>query len=178
MANDAGRVPLEPHEPILWEVHGLRRRTVVCRPDEIRLRERVCVVGFFAERRDDIDYVSLEELEMSLLLEFRQYPGILSYSSIELVDGYWANLVVHSDPIDRQEWRRSEVHAHAAERIAPQIYTDVRIHNGYLDGGAIGTETVVIESTKYWDYEVTPTWHAIRTLPGGAAETVDQPVES
>ena len=39
----------------------------------------------------------------------------------------------------------------------------------------IGPETVVIETTKYWDYDSTPTWHAMRVLPGGATETLESP---
>lgn len=162
-SNDAGRVELEAHRPILWSVHGLRRRAVVCEPDEIRQRARVCIVGFFAERRDEIDYLSLEELEMDLLLEFRQYPGILSYSSIELANDYWANLVVHSVPDDTEEWRRSAAHAHAVQ-ASPQLYSSVRIHNGHLDGGVAGNQAIVIDRTKYWDYGCDPIWQAMRVF--------------
>ena len=150
-SSDAGKVELVAHEPTFWHVHGLRRRTVVCEPALIRRADRVCIVGFFAARRESIDYPSLDELEMNLLLEFRNFPGILSYSSVELVDNQWANLVVHMAPDDREQWRQSAVHVHAVDELAPVVYHNVRIHNGCLPGGVRGIETIVIESTKYWD---------------------------
>lgn len=173
-----GETDLHPHQVITWEVHGLARRTVICDPDSLMQPKLVHMVGFFGNRRANSDLEMIEIEEVGLIDEFRGYPGILSYSSVELVDGYWANLVVHSSRDDREIWRGSQIHAHAAERVAPEIYTGVRIHNGYIDGGPVGTETVVIESTKYWDYEVSPTWHAIRPLPGGAHESIEQPASS
>lgn len=71
-AEDAGRAEVVAHHPKLWTVHGLRRRTVVCDPVAIRRPTDVCVVGFFAERRDSIDYEHLDDLELDLLFEFRQ----------------------------------------------------------------------------------------------------------
>ena len=59
-SSDAGKTELLAHQPKVWEVHGLRRRVVVCEPEQIRRRDRVCIVGFFADRRDDIDYASLD----------------------------------------------------------------------------------------------------------------------
>ncbi|NNE11723.1 MAG: hypothetical protein HKN41_05690 [Ilumatobacter sp.] len=162
-SNDAGRVELEAHQPIFWEVHGLRRRTVVCEPDDIRRPDRVCIVGFLAERREEIDYVSLDDLELSLLMEFRRYPGILSYTSIELANDYWANLVVHRVPDDTEEWRRSAAHAHAVE-VSPRLYSSVRIHNGHLDGGVVGNQAIVVDCTKYWDYGSDPVWQAVRVF--------------
>jgi hypothetical protein len=160
-SNDAGKIDLVAHEPKLWTVHGLRRRTVVCEPEQIRLRERVHVVGFFADRRDDIDYDSLDGLELSLLLEFRQYPGILSYSSMELANEYWANLVVHAEPDDTEAWRRSTAHGRAVD-VSPRLYSSIRIHNGHLDGGVTANQAIALDATKYWDYGCDPVWQAVR----------------
>ena len=160
-SNDVGRTEIVDHEPLLWQVHGLRRRAVICDVLEIRRRERVCVVGFFADPRDDIEYESLDELELSPLLEFRNYPGILSYSSIELANEYWANLVIHVEPDDTDAWRSSTAHAHAVT-YSPALYKCVRIHNGQLEGGVTGNQAISINRTKYWDYAAEPTWQAIR----------------
>ena len=170
-----GQVRLLPHQRVTWEVHGLQRRTVVCDPDQLLAFEDVQVVGFFGDRRPTADVPAVDEVEVGLLEEFRSYPGILSYSSVELVDDQWANLVVHREPTDREAWRESAIHVDAVDRIAPPTYRSVRIHNGCIKGGVIGPETVVIETTKYWDYDATPTWHAIRVLPGGATETLESP---
>lgn len=162
-SNDVGRVDLVAHEPKLWDVHGLRRRTVVCEPGLIREVGRVCVVGFFAARRDLIDYPSLDELELGLLLEFRNFPGILSYSSVELANDFWANLVVHSVPDDTEAWRTSSAHARAVA-VSPDLYSSIRIHNGHLDGGVSGNRAVAIDRTKYWDYDCDPVWQATRVF--------------
>lgn len=166
----AGKTDLIAHQPKLWQVHGLRRRTVVCEPDQILARDRVCVVGFFAERREDIDYESLDELELDLLLEFRRFPGILSYSSMELANEYWANLVVHTEPDDTEAWRTSSAHAQAVA-ASPELYSSVRIHNGHLERGVPGNQAIAIDRTKYWDYCCDPVWQAVREFDPPLART-------
>jgi hypothetical protein len=162
-SHDAGTASVVAHEPMMWAVHGLRRRTVVCEPDQIRSADRVCIVGFFAERRESIDYSALDELELDLLLEFRQYPGILSYSSIELANDFWANLVVHSVPDDTEAWRTSAAHMKAVQ-FSPELYSSIRIHNGHLPGGVTGNQSIAIDCTKYWDYDADPLWRAVRNF--------------
>ncbi|MDW3220269.1 MAG: hypothetical protein R8F63_16795 [Acidimicrobiales bacterium] len=168
----------EPRQVITWEVHGLARRTVICDPAGLADSADVHMVGFFGDRRADADQPAIDTSEMALINEFADYPGILSYSSVELVDGYWANLVVHREPQDREAWRGSPVHQDAVERIAPTAYHGVRIHNGCIMGGVVGQHTVVIEITKYWDYDVSPTWHAIRVLPGGESVELTGPIDT
>ena len=50
---DAGKVDVWRHKPFTWAVHELHRRTVVCEPVEIRAGQRVCIVGFFGNRRNE-----------------------------------------------------------------------------------------------------------------------------
>lgn len=171
----SGDIELTRFEAITWDVHGLARRTVVCDPAALLQPADVRMVGFFGHRRATEEARLVDAAELDVIAEFRHYPGILSYSSIELVDHQWANLVVHADAADTQGWRRCPVHIRAAEELAPLVYHDVRIHNGSIRGGPIGSETVVIECTKYFDYDVDPMWHAVRLLPGGAIETVGSP---
>ncbi|MBT8239833.1 MAG: hypothetical protein KJN63_01235 [Acidimicrobiia bacterium] len=159
-----GEIEVEPFQVLTWEVHGLQRRVVMCDPTALLKNTFVNVVGFFGDRKADADLVSLDGVEVGLLGEFRTYPGIMSYSSVELVDHHWANLVVHKKPEDREAWRGSSIHKYAVDRVAPNVYHGVRIHNGCIRGGVTGNGHVEIESTKYWDYDVTPTWEAIRVL--------------
>jgi hypothetical protein len=175
-SNDAGKVSLVAHEPQYWQVHGLRRRTVVCEPERIRCTDRVCIVGFFAERREGIDYPSLDELELGLLLEFRNYPGILSYSSVELANDFWANLVVHSVPDDTETWRTSTAHSRAVD-VSPELYSSIRIHNGHLEGGVAGNRAIAIDRTKYWDYDCDPVWQATRVFDPPLERTRTQSVD-
>ena len=171
-----GEIDLSEQQKIVWEVHGLQRRTVVCDPKRLLEDMTVQFVGFFGDRRETVDEVVLNANEQALLDEFVNYPGILSYSSCELVNGYWANLVVHSEPDDREAWRGSHIHKDAVATIAPAAYHNVRIHNGVIAAGVVGSDTVVIGSTKYWDYDTDPVWHATRRLPGGQSESMVGPV--
>ncbi len=179
-----GEILIEPHEVFTWDVHGLERRTVLCDPAGIQLDGDVQIVGFFGDRRERPDDEAIDASELDLISEFRNYPGILSYSSIELVDHYWANLVVHREPADREAWRGSEAHKHAVATVAPDAYHAVRIHNGCIPGGVLGSDTVVLETTKYWDYDSGDGWHAVRAIPGGTWEALeggnssDEPMET
>ncbi len=162
-SHDAGKADLRAHVPTVWHVHELRRRTVVCEPERIRERQRVCIVGFFGNRRAQLPYDSVDTIDVRLLDEFKAYPGILSYTSMELADDYWANLVVHAEPEDREIWRTSAAHVRAVE-MSPTLYTDVRIYNGHLPDGVSGNRAIDIESTKYWDYDHAPVWRAARVF--------------
>ena len=104
---DAGKVDVWRHRPFTWSVHTLHRRTVVCEPVQIRDSQRVCIVGFFGNRRTEFPWEKTDDIDVSLIDEFKSYPGILSYTSMELADDYWANLVVHAEPDDREAWRTS-----------------------------------------------------------------------
>ena len=172
----AGDQHVDDYGSIEWTVHGLRRRTVICDVEALVEPTARQMVGFFGDRRSDPRGVEIDQIEMDVVAQFGDHPGIISYSSTELIGDQWANLVVHRHPEDRNGWRHSPVHIAAAEVLAPRIYHNVRIHNGRLPGGPIGPQTVVIDTTKYWDYDVTPTWHAFRKLPGGLAETLDGPL--
>lgn len=154
---------IQPYEPIEWMVHGRKRRAVICNPKSLESsRRELCLVGFFGERHLDRDGTPLEETNAELVLEFKHYPGILSYSSMELVDGNWANLVLHDKPEAREYWRASQRHAEAATRLSPLFYRTVRIHNGIIPRGVAGKGSIVIQRTKYWDFARSTVWQAVR----------------
>lgn len=159
-----GEITVTPYEPIEWTVMGLRRRLIICDPMRITRRSKACIVGFFGERNQDRDSTPLEEANADVVLEFRSYPGILSYTSIELSDGNWANLVVHDLPDDRERWRSSERHAEVATALSPLYYKNVRIHNGQIEGGVLAGKAIVLDRTKYWDYRAKTVWQAVREL--------------
>lgn len=165
----AGEIELQPYESLQWDVHGLARRTVICDPAGLDRESDVCVVGFFGERRrGTTTQKRIDRLERELVAQFRDHPGVLSYSSIELVDDYWANLVVHTDPVDRERWRAGDPHREAAEDASPDHYRSVRIHHGVVPQGVRWSNNIRLLRTKYWDYGETstgqPVWEAIRDL--------------
>lgn len=159
-----------PYRPLEWRVGGLRRRAIVCDPGFLRsASDDLSVVGFFGERNMERDGAALEEANADMVLEFRNYPGILSYSSLELKDGNWANLVLHDKPDTREYWRASRRHAMAAEKLSPLYYRTVRIHNGVLPAGLYGGRPIEIQRTKYWDFSPPSPWRAVRDLTPATA---------
>ena len=121
---DAGDLTIVPYRPIEWVVHDLKRRVVICDAMSLHNRRSAQLVGFFGERHPDRDGTPLEEANFEIVLEFQKYPGILSYSSMELADGNWANLVLHNVAEDRETWRASEAHARAARELSPLYLPD------------------------------------------------------
>ena len=75
--------------------------------------------------------------------------------------GAHRNLVVHREPRDTDDWRTSAAHDRAVA-ISPGLYQSIRIHNGHLDGGVAGNGAIVVDRTKYWDYDEQPAWRAER----------------
>ncbi len=163
---DLGSREILPHERIVWQQDGLARRLLICDENRLRVHQDVCVVGFFGERRTEMEIGPLEEANSAIVAQFRNFPGILSYSSIELPNGYWANMVLHDDPVDREYWSRGALHAQAARTLGPLHYRTVRIHNARLDASVLDQPSFIVKRTKYWDYTQEPEWIAERELAG------------
>jgi hypothetical protein len=160
----AASLPPEPRPLVLErrEADGRAHRTVVC--DERRLAdgEDLTWVGFFAMRRRDRDHTPLTLRDDELIQEFPAHPGILSYSSLELPDGDWGNLILLDGDEAREHWRTSARHADAVRELAPRHYTDVRVHQGVLAGGVLAAREPLLRRTKYYDYRRGATWRAER----------------
>jgi hypothetical protein len=161
---DYGAITVTSFQPLEWQVDGLKHRIILTDPIRLHTLQEICVVGFFGERHTDRDGSALEAANAEIVLEFRNYLGILSYSSMELGDGNWANLVLHDLPEAREHWRAGEAHAKAARELSPLFYRNVRIHNGTLAGGVLGGNDILIERTKYWDFRTARVWYAVREL--------------
>ncbi len=161
---EEGARVFEPYQKLAWRVGGLTHRLLLCDVERLRDHSGLCVVGFFGDRRPSMDPWPLEEANTEIVAEFAQYPGILSYASVELPEGHWANLVLHDDPVDIQFWRTSKMHQRAVETLSPEHYFNVRIHNGRLTSGIFERPTIVITKTQYFDYTGGEAWRAERNL--------------
>ena len=159
-----GTRTLVPYRHMAWRIDGLAHRHIVCNEARLRVHPGLCLVAFFGERNTELDITPLEKANTALVAEFINYPGITSYSSLELPGDQWANLVVHDDPVDTDFWRRSSLHAQAVRKLAPGHYLNVRIHNARLSADLFGDPAIVIKRTKYWDYSGGSEWRAERVL--------------
>lgn len=155
---------LEPFQKLAWKERRLTHRLLICDVERLRAHQGLCVVGFFAERRTDLDIAPLEAANSEMVSEFDAYPGILSYGSVELPGGHWGNLVLHDDPVDTEYWRQSRIHSRAVETLSPIHYANVRIHRGRLTSGLFDRPSVAIERTKYYDYSGSEPWRAERPV--------------
>jgi len=155
----AGPRPLvvEAREP-----DGRAHRAIVCDTARLGDGRDLAWVGFFAVKRRDVDATPLGVRDEELIQEFPAHRGILSYSSLELHDGDWGNLILLDGDDAREHWRVSERHAHAARELAPRHYTDVRLHLGVLAGGVRAGGKPILRRTKYFDYRDAITWRAER----------------
>jgi len=163
---DMGIQEIEPHQRVAWQQDGLARRLLICDEARLRAHQDACVVGFFGERRTEMEIGPLEEANSAIVAQFRNFPGILSYSSIELSNGRWANMVLHDDPVDREYWSRGALHAQAARTLGPMHYRTVRIHNARLSASVMEQPAFLVKKIKYWDYSAEPEWVAERELVG------------
>jgi hypothetical protein len=153
--------PAEMHIQFVHEDDQHMHRMVILDRAALRADTELAFVGFFGQRRGDASPALLQDLDTELIQEFLQHHYVLSYSSLELPDGNWANMVIleHIDGI--QHWRASQRHAYAARELAPLYYTAIRLHNGALHGG-LASPRMVLNSTKYYDFSSTAWWQAIR----------------
>lgn len=160
--------PLPEHpRPLVLEAPeagGRAHRAVICHDAALRVGRDLSFVGFFATKRAGLDHARLTAVDDELILEFPRHPGILSYSSLELADGNWANLIVVDPPEARDHWRTSEKHAYAAREVAPAHYTAVRLHHGVLPGGLLSGREPILVRTKYYDFQGPEPWLAEREL--------------
>jgi hypothetical protein len=141
------------------------RRHLLVVPDRRALLEAsgLTAVGFFGRPRESVDHTVLYELEDELVTRMSDYAavGLLSYYDIELVKGTYGNLVLFSTPDVPKEWSADAVHRRAVE-ISPGHYHEVRLHRGSIDGRLLDGGDLAIVSTKYFDFESSTTWQALR----------------
>jgi hypothetical protein len=163
----AAALPTGPRPLVLagHETDGRAHRAIVCDARRLGDGRDLAWVGFFAVKRRDVDSAPLTVRDEELIQEFPDHPGILSYSSLELGDGDWGNLILLDGDEAREHWRVSERHAHAARELAPRHYTDVRLHQGILPGGVRARGEAILRRTKYYDYRDAVTWRAEREWP-------------
>jgi hypothetical protein len=147
------------------EPDGRAHRAIICDEQRLASGRELTWVGFFAVKRRDVDPAPLTVRDDELIREFPAHPGILSYSSLELADGDWGNLILLGGDEAREHWRLSERHADAARVLAPRHYTDVRLHQGVLPGGVGSGRAPVLRWTHYYDYRDPVTWRAEREVP-------------
>jgi hypothetical protein len=147
-----------------FTINGERHRFIVLNRQALLTAQPITVVGFCGTQRLPLGGALLEEMSVvdgDLVRELAQHPDMLTYSSIQIEDGNWRNLVLLRSNEGIEHWRESQRHVYATNLLSPRYYTHVRLHNGVLSHG-LASSHIHITSTKYYDFESEPTWRAMR----------------
>ena len=149
--------PAYTSQPLLYYSEEGRKHThriAIYSPQELLLNSKLDFVGYISRRQQPEDPQVIEEIravDKKLIVELISTPGLMSYSSLELRDGRWCNLVLFSGSETKVHIRNSETHAYAAYQLSPRYYEWVRIHNGIMPGGLARNEIVLLK-TKYYQF--------------------------
>ncbi len=146
------------------EPDGRHHRMVVIRPYLLKQLSNLSVVGFFGQRRFDGDSAEAANRDEMLFNEMQNHEGLLSYSSLELTNGDYANCVLFRDEEAKSTWGRSIIHRYAVETLSPVYYHSVRLYNGILPQTVMEEHLLTLNVVKYFDYGQKPVWQAIRKL--------------
>jgi hypothetical protein len=157
----------EHYQVIRVQEDGGRQHRIIVKDGQSLVTAReLAVVGFCGQRRPELHPRLLQEMEVvdqELVTEMVAHPHLVSYSSLELSDGNWTNLVLMRSVEGIAHWRASQRHAAAASDLSPQYYRSIRLHNAMLTVGPDAPHLILLR-TKYYDFRDAPPWMAIREL--------------
>jgi hypothetical protein len=149
--------PIDPSQPLLYyleEGQKYTHRIAIYGPQELLQSNKLDFVGFISRKLQPGDSQVIEEIravDKKLIVELISTPGLMSYSSLELRDGRWCNLVLFSGAETKMHIRNSELHAYAAYQLSPRYYDWIRLHNGNMPGGLARNE-MLLQKTKFYQF--------------------------
>jgi len=135
-------------------------------PEELLLNNELALVGFISGRMRPLRpsvAADLRIMDRKLIAELVNTPGLLSYSSLELHDGNWCNLVLLNDPQVKIHLKNTETHRYAAYELAPNCYEWIRLHNGIMPTGLASNE-MLLQKTRYYQFQEAHQRPVIREL--------------
>jgi len=149
--------PTDASQPLLYyseEGHKHTHRIAIYKPQELLVNNKLDFVGFISRKQQPGDQQVIEEIrgvDKKLIVELINTPGLMSYSSLELRDGRWCNLVLFSGAETKMHIRNSEMHTYAAYQLSPRYYDWIRLHNGIMPTGLARNE-MLLQKTKYYQF--------------------------
>ena len=144
--------------PLLYYLDERRRRThrmAIYNPEELLLNNELAFVGFISGKLRPIRPsvgADLRIVDKKLVADLVDTCGLLGYSSLELHDGNWCNLVLLNDPEVKIRLKNTETHRYAAYELAPSCYEWIRLHSGIMPAGLAGNE-MLLQKTRYYQYQ-------------------------
>ena len=144
-------LPLVCH---LQERRGQAHRIALYHPEALLMQTPLAFVGFLSARQKQLHpsiLNAIKQTDRRLVMELTDVPGILSYSSLELRNGDWCNLVVLTDASVKKHIMSSLTHQHAAYLLAQTYYAWIRLHSGVMPVGLDHMEMQLLK-TKYYTF--------------------------
>ena len=163
--------PTSPH-PLLFKLqerHGRTHRIVIYKYQELLLKRSLTFVGFISGKQRHLHASvvdAIQKVDGRLVQELIHIPGILSYSSLELRNGDWCNLVLLSDTDAKRQLKDTETHAYAAHELANHYYEWIRLHNGIMPQGLDHTE-MILQKTRRYTFHLAQSRPTVRELSYG-----------
>ena len=154
-----------PVEVLEHPAAGLRHWLVVPRACALLVACQVMAVGFFGDLRPGVDHGPIYQLEADIVGRLPRYAeaGLLAYYDAELDRGVHGNLALFAAPGVPPGWHGDVVHARAVT-LAPRHYRCIRLHRGLIGGPFLGTGTLAVQRTRYFDFGTEPAWRGLRVL--------------
>ena len=156
-------LPLVCH---LQERRGRKHRIAFYHPEALLAQTPLAFVGFLSARQKLLRPSILNAIKRTdrrLVMELADVPGILSYSSLELRNGDWCNLVVLTDASVKRHITGSQTHQHAAYLLAHAYYAWIRLHSGVMPEGLDHMEMHLLK-TRYYTFHPGQMKPSIREL--------------
>jgi hypothetical protein len=162
---DATSPPIIIHKP---DRNNWFYRLFISRPKKLMYPGKLVFVGFLGQQREDADKQIADDFDKILINEIPDYPGLLCYFTMAMVSGNYTNLVVFTEESVKQEWSRSKAHQEAVRNVSPEFYESIKLYNGILPRGIMDSNSLELTRIKYYDYQVAPSWHAVRVFQDGS----------
>ncbi|MDQ3250083.1 MAG: hypothetical protein M3Q45_12860 [Chloroflexota bacterium] len=154
---------------LFWpEADGRLHRLILNDAQALRTMAHLVLVGFFGQRRRDVDATVVDVIDTDLVDELRAHLDILAYCSCALESGEYGNLVLFRREEGKSHWATSALHLRAVQTLSPKYYDSVRLHNGFVTGGLAAGNPPVLQRTKYYDYQGMLAWRGVRELDASA----------
>jgi hypothetical protein len=150
-----------PYITCLEEHGGRMHRICLSQPERLLAAGELVVVGFCGKKRPGVDRGPLDAVDDQLIQEMPQHKHMLSYSTIQLECHNTVNLVLFDHLQGLSHWATSPQHV-VAVRLSPDYYTVIRLHNAILPGGLLAGSRLRLLRTKYYDFQTSTPWHAVR----------------
>ena len=133
-------------------------------------------VGFRGFKREQPDLSLIEQVQGADKRLSGELSGhtVLAYSSLELENNNWINLVLLRFGDDKTRFHGNPTHQYAARELAPQLYRHIRLHSGSLNG-LYGE--VRLERTQYHDFGEDDPWFALRVYDSAVSRPIHDVAE-